>query len=86
MERARNSIRGDFLDNIAGVLGKADQLATYNYYVGDPDFVRQDAARLDAVTAADVQRVAREYLARPRVVLTVVPEGKREMMVSGGVR
>ena len=86
MERARNSIRADFLDNIAGVLGKADQLATYNYYVGNPDFVRQDAARFDAVTAADVQRVAREYLARPRVVLTVVPEGERDMMVSGGAR
>ena len=86
VERARNSIRAGFLDNIAGVLGKADQLATYNYYVGDPDFVRQDAARFDAVTAADVQRVARDYLSRPRVVLTVVPEGKREMMVSGGAR
>jgi zinc protease len=86
VERARNSIRADFLDGLAGVLGKADQLATYNYYVGTPDHVRQDAARFDAVTPADVQRVAREYLSRPRVVLTVVPEGKREMMVSGGAR
>ena len=86
VERARNSIRAGFLDGLAGVLGKADQLATYNYYVGTPDHVRQDAARFDAVTPADVQRVAREYLGRPRVVLTVVPEGKREMMVSGGAR
>jgi zinc protease len=86
VERARNSIRAGFLDGLAGVLGKADQLATYNYYVGNPDFVRQDAARFDAVMPADVQRVAREYLSRPRIVLTVVPEGKREMMVSGGAR
>jgi zinc protease len=86
VERARNSIRAGFLDGIASVLGKADQLAAYNFHVGTPDFVRQDAARFDAVTPADVQRVAREYLSRPRVVLTVVPEGKREMMVSGGAR
>jgi zinc protease len=52
--------------------------------VGTPDYVQQDAARYDRVTAADVQRVARTYLSRPKVVLTVVPEGKREMMVSAG--
>ena len=32
-------------------------------------------ARYDRVTAADVQRVAAQYLTRPKVVLTVVPEG-----------
>jgi zinc protease len=44
--------------------------------------VRQDAARYDRVTRADVQRAARTYLAKPKVVLTVVPEGKREMMLT----
>jgi hypothetical protein len=40
------------------------------------------------VTAADVQRVARDYLGKPKVVLTVVPEGKVELMVKemGDVR
>jgi hypothetical protein len=34
------------------------------------------------VTRADVQRVAKKYLGRPKVVLTVVPEGKRDMMLT----
>jgi len=38
------------------------------------------------VTAADVQRAAGSYLNRPKVVLTVVPEGKRQLMVSGGAK
>jgi zinc protease len=48
--------------------------------------VQQDLARYERVTAADVQRVAATYLSQPKVVLTVVPEGKRQMMVSGGTR
>jgi hypothetical protein len=56
------------------VNGKADLLNYYNQFVGTPDYVRQDAARYDAVTAADVQRVARRYLTGHKVVLTVVPQ------------
>jgi predicted Zn-dependent peptidase len=48
--------------------------------------VQQDFARYERVTAADVQRVAASYLQRPKVVLTVVPEGKQELKVSGGAR
>jgi zinc protease len=84
LERAQHTIRAQFLDGLAGVLGKADQLSRYNYFVGTPDYVQQDAARYDRVTAADVQRVARTYLGAPRVVLTVVPEGQTAMMVSAG--
>ena len=86
LARAQNTIRARFLDRLAGVLGKADQLNFYNYFVGTPDYVQQDAERYDRVTAADVQRVARQYLGAPKVVLTVVPEGKKEMMVTGGAK
>jgi zinc protease len=86
MARAKNSIRANFLDRLASVLGKAYQLNLYNYFAGTPDYVRQDAARYQAVTAADVQRVANTYLRRNKVVLTVVPEGKAELMVSGGAQ
>jgi zinc protease len=86
--RAQNSFRAQFLDRIASVLGKADILNSYNYFAGTPDYVQQDAARYDRVTAADVQRVARTYLGKPKIVLTVVPEGKKELMLSaaGGVK
>ena len=79
LARAQNSIRASFLDRLAGVVGKADLLNGYNYLAGTPDFAQRDAARYDALTAADVQRVARQYLTQPRVVLTVVPEGQRAL-------
>jgi zinc protease len=79
LDRAKNTIRARFLDRLATVSGKAELLNLYNYFAGTPDYVRQDAARYDAVTAADVQRVARTYLGQPKVVLTVVPEGRRDL-------
>jgi zinc protease len=86
LARALNTRRAAFLDRMASVLGKSDQLAEYNYFAGTPDYSQQDATRYDRVTAADVQRVAAQYLIKPKVVLTVVPQGKKELMVSGGAR
>ena len=84
LARALNTRRASFLDRLASVFGKSEQLNYYNYFVGTPDFAPQDAARYDAVTAADVQRVANQYLSRPKVVLTVVPEGQTALKVTGG--
>jgi zinc protease len=88
LQRAQNSYKASFLNRLASVLGKADQLNFYNYFVGTPDYVQQDAARYERVTAADVQRVAQKYLGKPKIVLTVVPEGKKDMMLTaaGGAR
>jgi zinc protease len=84
LARALNTRRAAFLDRIASVLGKSDRLAEYNYFAGTPDYIQKDAARYDRVTAADVQRVATRYLTKPKVVLTVVPQGQTQLMVSGG--
>ncbi len=86
LRRAQNTTRTGFLDNLASVLGKSDQLNLYNYFAGTPGYVQQDAARYDRVSAADVRRVAQRYLGRPRIVLTVVPEGQRNLMVTGDAR
>jgi zinc protease len=84
LDRAKNTTRASFLDGLSSILGKAEQLNRYNYFVGNPDYVQQDAARYEAVTLADVHRVARQYLTKHKVVLTVVPEGKRDLALTGG--
>lgn len=86
--RAQNSFRAYFLNRLASVGEKADLLNFYNYFVGTPDFVQQHAARYDKVTTADIQRVAKTYVGKPKIVLTVVPEGKKELMLTanGGGR
>jgi zinc protease len=86
LARSLNSRRAQFLDQLASVLGKSDRLASYDYAAGTPDYAQQDLARYERITSADVQRVASDYLSRPKVVLTIVPEGKRQLMVTGGAK
>ena len=91
LQRVKNSYKSLFLNRLAsigGFGGKADLLNEYNYGVGTPDYVQKDAARYQRVTQADVQRVARKYLSNPKIVLTVVPEGKTDLKLSsnGGGR
>lgn len=71
-------------NDIATVLNKAFQLATYNEYAGDPGFVTQDAASIQAVTKADVMRVYNQYIKdQPSVISSVVPKGQTELTVEG---
>jgi zinc protease len=88
LKRVQNSFKASFLNRLSSVLGKSDILNSYNYMAGNPDYVQQDAARYENVTRADVQRVAKKYLGAHKVVLTVVPEGQRQMMLTanGGDR
>jgi zinc protease len=83
VQRVVNQIETDFvrsLERIGGFGGKADQLNQYAYYAGDPGFAERDLARYHALTPADIQRVAREYLAtRNRVVINIVPEGRLDL-------
>ena len=86
LQAAKNRYLTSFLDNMASVLGKADQLNQYEYFLGEPNSTAFDAARYSRATAADVQRVAREVFGGPKVVLSVVPEGATASGLTGGDR
>ena len=79
LEQARNVIEAQFLRSIQTIGGKADQLNEYYYQSGTPDGFQDDLDKLRAVTAADVQRVVRQYLQAPRVMVSVVPQGKQAL-------
>jgi len=88
VERVRNTIEADFLgrmERVGSFGGKADQLNYYDYFVGTPDYFQHDLDRYRRVTAADVQRLARDYLLQAhRVVLSVVPAGHTELAATEG--
>lgn len=66
-----------FISGLESNLGKAGSLANSQLLYGDPSHgFTYDYPRLQAVTPADVKRVANKYLTRGRVVLSVVPPGK----------
>ncbi|MGQ0642093.1 MAG: M16 family metallopeptidase [Gemmatimonadaceae bacterium] len=82
LEQGKNAIESMFLNQLEFVRAKADQLSDYYYFTGQPDYFQKDLDRYRAVTADDVKRVVRKYLQAPRVTLSVVPLGKKEMAVT----
>jgi zinc protease len=75
VERARNQIEASFyrrMERVGGFGGKADQLNDYYASGGGPDFFAEDLARYTALTPADVQAAAREWLPSGRRVEVVV--------------
>ena len=85
LDEAKNSIEASFLRGIQQVGGKADRLNAYFYQTGNPDSFQADLDRYKAVSAADVQRIVRQYLLTSRVMASVVPLGKLELAAKKAV-
>jgi zinc protease len=80
LERAKAGQQFQFLNGLQSNLGKAFELAEDQTFYDDPSHTfRVEYPRLQAVTAADVKRVAAKYLGDKRVVLSNVPLGKTDL-------
>jgi len=78
MQKATSGAELSFLRGLESNLGKAEQLLNGSVFHGDPAYFRTDYQNRLSVTAADVKRVANTYLSKGRVVLSVVPQGKKD--------
>ncbi len=72
----------DRLERVGGFGGKADQLNAYYFATGNPDFFEEDLARYRALSPSDVQAAASRWLGPGRVLVSVVPEGKKDLAVA----
>jgi zinc protease len=80
LERAKAGQQFQFLNGLQSNLGKASELGLDQAFYDDPSHTfRVEYPRLQAVTAADVKRVAAKYLGDRRVVLSNVPLGKTDL-------
>lgn len=78
-----NQMESTFINQMersGGFTGKANQLNQYYYYTGNPDYFNEDLQRFKAISVGDISSAARRYLRNnQRVVLSIVPEGKKEL-------
>jgi zinc protease len=80
LDRAKNSFETQFFEQMEPLLTRADRLALYDFYTGNPDYFEEDLARYRAIDASDLSRAAERYLSLDRrVVLSVVPTGSVEL-------
>jgi len=85
LQRFQNRTEASFFDRlerVGGFGGKADQLNLYYFRTGDPDYFEEDLARYRALGPSDVQAAAFTFLGAGRVLISVVPEGKKELAVA----
>lgn len=86
LARARSSKRSELLEQLEEPQGRANWLADCQYYFGKPGCVADLWARYEAVTPADITRVASVYLKPERsVTLSVVPTGKGGAIKGAGL-
>lgn len=84
VQRAVNEYEASFLDRLENIGGKADQLNAYLTATGNPDYFNEDLSRYKALSPEDIRATAETHLrAGAMVILSVVPEGKRDLALPG---
>jgi zinc protease len=87
LERIKAGYETGFYRRLSSVLGKANQLAQYSIFAGDPGFAATDLERLLSVTEGDVMRVYEQYVKdRPSITTSFVPRGATELILAGAAR
>ncbi|MBU2446647.1 MAG: insulinase family protein [Bacteroidetes bacterium] len=73
--KIRNQVETGFIKKNSTVQGKAMQLGNYYVFFGDANLINSEIDKFMAVTKDDIQRVAKEYLAKEnRTVLYYLPK------------
>jgi zinc protease len=75
LRKAKNQLLTNFYRELKTIGGRANQLGTAEIFLGSYERMYDAPKRYEQVTAADVQRVAKQYLGpTQRTVATLIPE------------
>ncbi len=81
LQRFKAQAESSLINRMASVSGKVSQLAYYETFRNNPNYIQEEIKRIQAVTKEDVQRVYNQYIkGKPAVILSVVPKGKPELL------
>jgi zinc protease len=86
IEKARNVMRRRFMGSLATSLSLARTLAEYALYYGDPGKINTRWDRLSKFSAADVQRIAKEYLIPENRTVVITQPKPASGPATGGAR
>jgi len=77
LRKAKNQILAQQYRQLKTIAGRANLLGTYEVFLGDYNKLFTSDRDIEAVTAADVKRVATKYFSeKNRTVATLIPEAK----------
>ncbi len=77
LRKAKNQLLAQHYRQLKTIAGRANLLGTYEVFHGDYKKLFTEDKDIEAVTAADIQRVAQKYFSpKNRTVATLIPEAK----------
>jgi len=77
LQRVKAGIISSLVFGLESVSGKVSQLAAYQTFANDANYIGQELARYENVTKADVLRVYEKYIKnKPAVIMSIVPKGQ----------
>ncbi|MCO6475878.1 MAG: insulinase family protein [Phaeodactylibacter sp.] len=75
LQKMRNQLEANFVNQNATVFGIANNLATYEVLYGDANLINEEISRYMAVTREDIQNAAKKYFVKDNsVVLYYLPK------------
>jgi len=84
LKRLKAGLETNFYNSISSVLGKGFQLAQYQIYANDPNFINKEVDKMLAVTPEDVMRVYNTYIKGKNYVATsFIPKGQLDLALEG---
>jgi len=86
MEKHKAGLETQFYNGVSSVLSKSFQLALYNEFTGSPDYIKEDIAKIKAVTIDDINRVYEKYIkGQPYLATSFVPKGQVDLIAANSV-
>jgi zinc protease len=81
LTRVKAGIVSGMIYGLESVRGKVGQLASYQTFTGNPNYIGDDIARYETVTKEDVMRVYEQYIkGKHAVIMSIVPKGKLDLI------
>ena len=73
LRKAKNEVQSGFVFSLEHAQGLADAIGRSWILTGDPTQFMRDVDEIEKVSAADVQRVAKQYFGADRATVVVIP-------------
>ncbi|MDT0645272.1 pitrilysin family protein [Zunongwangia sp. F260] len=84
LKRIKAGQESNFYNGISSVLGKGFQLAQYEIFANDPNYINKEVEKILSVTAEDVMRVYEKYMKnKPYVATSFIPKGQAQLALEG---
>jgi zinc protease len=81
LARFKATYEARVINSLTSVSGKASQLASYQTFQGNANYIQKDLDRYLKITKEDVMRVYKQYIKnKPAVILSVYPKGQSQMV------